>query len=219
MCRNGSCAHTVSHKVSNHKSQSGPDNWNPSTQLEFCSRTGCTPMTCWSKYLVLTVYCFLYCLIWFSAFNVTLKSITNGHTCAMCTKAQLVTMHKWSSIPNLIVFPIPMPMVVLGVTVSTVSATLIYFLSHFIPIWQREPHEKKMKPPTNNIMMVKLYTVEMVFKKISHSVHHWYDNICRQFQTWIVSLWQYSIPNSIHSILQNSNVKNFMKQTKLYARL
>jgi len=33
--------------------------------------------------------------------------------------------------------------------------------------------------------MVKLYTVEMVFKKIRHSVHNGYDNTCRQFETWI----------------------------------
>jgi hypothetical protein len=32
-------------------------------------------------------------------------------------------------------------------TVSTASAPLIYFLFNFIPIWQRELHEKKWNHP------------------------------------------------------------------------
>lgn len=32
-------------------------------------------------------------------------------------------------------------------TVSTASTPFIYFIFYFIPIWQREPHEKKLNLP------------------------------------------------------------------------
>ena len=55
---------------------------------------------------------------------------------AMCTRAQLVTMHNWSSIPYQ---GISNTHVLCGLgchTVSTALTPLIYFLFYFIPISQ-----------------------------------------------------------------------------------
>jgi hypothetical protein len=76
-------------------------------------------------------------------FNVILKSITNGHTCAMCTTSQLVTTHNWSSIPNQVVFPISMSMVAFGVTQFPLLQLLSFIFFFILFPFDKESHVRK----------------------------------------------------------------------------
>lgn len=62
-------------------------------------------------------------------------------TCAMCTTAQLLTMHNWSS--NQVVFPLPMSMVALGVTQFPLLQLLSFIFFFILFPFDRELHEKK----------------------------------------------------------------------------